>query len=90
MMDEYIKQISEELDFSKNSINDFGNGIILTNNEIEVLDKYKIDYKNCTSLKNLITKIEIIIEECEYQEVEDLDYISESISERDYYKNTNK
>lgn len=89
-MDEYIKEISNNLDFSKNHINDFGNGILLTNSEIDVLEKYKIDYKSCTNLKSLITKIEAVLEENDYEDIDELDYISLSISERDYYQNTNK
>ena len=89
-MDDYIKEIGNSLDFTSNLINEFENGILLTNSEIAVLNKYKINYKNCTSLKNLISKIEIVLEENEYEDIDDLDYVSQTISERDYYQNTNK
>lgn len=89
-MDDYINEIANNIDFTSNSINDYGNGILLTNGEVEVLERYNIDYKNCISLKNLITKIESILEENDYTDMEDLDYIEETISERDYYQNTNK
>lgn len=86
---DYINYISNNIDFNTNSFNDFGNGIILTNGEIDILNKYKIDYKNCMNLKSLIFKIEKVIEENDGY-FEDLDYIEQSISERDYYQNTNK
>lgn len=82
-------KILSDIDFNKNKFNDFGNGILLTNGEIAVLDKYKINYKNCISLKELLYKIEDYLENEDY-DLEDLDNISLSISERDYYQNTNK
>ena len=75
--------------FNKGKFNDIGNGILLTNKEIEVLDRYNIPYKNCTSLKDIIFEIESIINELDIMD-EDLEEISMSISERDYYQNTNK
>lgn len=90
MNDEYIKEISNSIDFSSNLLNNFGNGILLTNREIEVLDKYSINYKSCANLKSLIIKIEQILNEEELDDSDDLDYISETIAERDYYQNTNK
>lgn len=81
-----IDSIIDDLDFKSNSINDI-NGLLLTNKEIEVLERYDIDYKNCSSLKDIIYMIEDILSE---EEIEELDLISQSISERDYYLNTNK
>lgn len=84
-MDDYINKISNELDFN-NNYNDI-NGLILTDYEISVLDKYNIDYKNCIDLKSLIYYIEEILNE---ESFDDLEEISLSISERDYYENTHK
>lgn len=81
-----IDSIIEDLDFKSNSINDI-NGLLLTNKEIEILERYDIDYKSCSSLKDIIYIIEDILSE---EEIEELDLISQSISERDYYLNTNK
>ena len=81
-----IDSIIDDLDFKSNSINDI-NGLLLTNKEIEVLERYDIDYKSCSSLKDIIYIIEDILSE---EEIEELDLISQSISERDYYLNTNK
>ena len=55
--------------------------IMLNAKEIEVLERYNINYKNVLTLKELLFKIE---------EVLSLEEISTSISERDYYQNTNK
>lgn len=85
--DNYNKYIDGELDFYSNSFNDI-NGLLLTNKEINVLKNYEIKYFNCNNLKELIYLIEDKIEE--YDSPEELLEISESISERDYYVNTNK
>ena len=84
-MDDFINKISNELDFN-NNYHDI-NGLILTDYEISVLDKYNIDYKNCIDLKSLIYYIEEILNE---ESFDDLEEISLSISERDYYENTHK
>ena len=88
-MKEYnIDELVGNFDFDSNKFNNI-NGLMLTNREIEVLDRYKINYKNCKSLKEVIFEIEDILNDMEIID-EDLDYISSTISERDYYQNTNK
>ena len=83
-----IDDLVSNIDFSSGSFQNI-NGMMLTNHEIEVLDRYKIPYKKCNSLKEIIFEIEEIIDESDIVD-EDLDYISSTISERDYYQNTNK
>ena len=87
MEDIDILKLVGEMDFSSNKLVNIGNGLMLTNREIEVLDRWKINYKNCSSLKEIIYLIEDVIED---DDSEELDSISMSISERDYYQNTNK
>ncbi len=89
MKDYNINELVGSIDFNSNKFNDIGNGILLTNKEIEVLDRYNIPYKNCTSLKEIIYQVEEIIADMDIVD-EELDYISDTISERDYYQNTNK
>ena len=61
-----IDSIIDDLDFKSNSINDI-NGLLLTNKEIEVLERYDIDYKSCSSLKDIIYIIEDILSEEEIE-----------------------
>ena len=51
MEDYNIDDLVGRIDFSSGKYNDIGNGILLTNKEIEVLDRYNIPYKKCNSLK---------------------------------------
>ena len=83
-----IDRLVGQMDFESNKFNNI-NGLMLTNREVEVLDRYNINYKNCTTLKEIIFQIEDLIQDMDIVE-EDLDYISGTISERDYYQNTNK
>ncbi len=85
--DEYIKTIDSGLDFNSNILNDV-NGLFLSNKEISVLKDYDINYETCNNLKEVIYLIEEKIDE--YDSPDDLLEISDSISERDYYANTNK
>lgn len=67
------------------------NNIYLSNKQIDVLEKYKIDYKNVVDISELIYKIETFIEENYYgDELFDLENLSLELSEFNYYYNTNK
>ena len=84
-----IEEISKQFDFSSNSLKDNGNGVLLTVHEIEVLKANDIDYKNCHSLKEVLFLIEELLGDSDIVD-EELDLVSSSIAERDYYQNTNK
>lgn len=88
-MEYNIDEIVSNLDFNSSKLNNL-NGLLLTNNEIEVLNKYNIEYQSCGSLKEVLMLIE---ERFNYEEIdnpEELDSVSSSIAERDYYQNSNK
>lgn len=87
-MDDYIKEVSNSLNFDEFSLVKVNNNLFLTKREIEVLTRYNIDYQNCNDIHMLM----YLIDECldEGSETEDLENISIDISERNYYMNTNK
>ena len=72
----------------KNMIKMRGNGIYLSDNQIEVLKKYDIDYKKYISLNSLIFEIEEILNE--EVDASDLEEVSSRLSELNYYNNTKK
>ena len=80
MIDDIVKETHEGLKLNK--IND---NLYLTNKEIEVLDRYDIDYQ--TSIEELMFNLDEILNENDY---EDLEEVSNSIAEFNYYHNTNK
>ena len=80
MIDDIVKETHESLKLNK--IND---NLYLTNKEIEVLDRYNINYN--TSIEELMFNLDEILNENDY---EDLEEVSNSISEFNYYHNTKK
>lgn len=83
-IEKLVKDVYEDKFFIKNR----GNGIYLSDNDIEVLKRYDIDYSKYSSLNNLIFDIEEILN---YEvDIDDLDEVSRKLSELNYYNNTNK
>lgn len=63
------------------------NGLLLSDEQINILKKYDIDYLKYSNMSSLIYEIEEILN-IEYYE--DLDNLSIELAEFNYYKNTNK
>ena len=81
-IDELINNIVENNKLVK--IND---NLYLTNNQLDILKRYNIDYYTANSIRDLMIKIEDIID---YEDIEELEILLESLNERQYYENTNK
>lgn len=86
-MNEEIKKILNEIDFDNNKLQKINDNLYLTNNQIEILKKYNIDYEISTSLRDLMIKIENILD---YEDIEELETLLTTLTERNYYENTNK
>lgn len=86
-----INELMKSIDISSNEFQTIGS-IMLTNREIEILERNLIDYKTCSTLKQLMVKIQNILEDedIDPDDGDDLDYVLEQISERDYYENVKK
>ena len=63
------------------------NGLSLSQEQMDILKEYNIDYLSCKSLSELIFKIETV-----YDEKRDdvLNNLLDILSERDYYENYDK
>lgn len=81
--------IDEIIDIDNTCLKDIGNGIYISNEEANVLDRYDINYKNCNSLNELIFQIEDYLNDS-YEELDDLETLSSRLSEFNYYNNTKK
>lgn len=73
----------------KNRLIKINDKIYLNVNQIEVLKKYQIPYETCSSFNELIFYIEEVLNECDL-EMEDLENVSLTLSELDYYQNYHK
>lgn len=83
-----IDELVEEIYDDKTMMKMRGNGIYLSDNQIEVLQRYNIDYRKYVSLSSLIFDIESILNE--ETDLEDLEEISKRLAELNYYNNTKK
>ncbi len=77
----------DEIDFEKRFLKPRKHGLLLSDEEVEVLNRYGIDYENCFQMTELLYHIDRVLEEEEIAELEDL---SIQLAERNYYQNTNK
>lgn len=84
---ETINEINNT-DFSKLLLKDY-NGLLLTEEQVEVLNRYNIDLASIGSIQELLFVIEEIIED-DPDDTDDLEYISYVLAERSYYELTNK
>ena len=83
-----INELTKDVYNDKSMIKMRGNGIYLSDNQIEVLNRYNINYKKYNSLSSLIFEIEEILNE--KVDVDDLEDVSAKLSELNYYNNTEK
>ena len=63
------------------------NGLMLSDNDIDILKRNGINYQEANSLENLIFMIEEILSE---EENEELDNLNMKLGEYNYYNYTNK
>lgn len=84
-----INKLVSNLNLEDNFMHDVGNGIYLSNNQIEILKRNDIDYKKYSNLSSLIFEIESQIND-DYEVDEELDSLLASLSEINYYKNIKK
>ena len=65
------------------------NNIYISNEQINILKNYNINIENYINLNELIYDIEECLNNS-YSDMEDLEWVSQTLSEYNYYNNTNK
>lgn len=86
-MKEQLQEILNNIDFENNKLIKINNNLYLTQNQINTLERYDINYQISNSMRDLMIKIEEILD---YEEIEELEILLENLTERQYYENTNK
>ena len=76
------------LDIEKTRLKTRNNNIYLSDNQIEILKRYNIDYQKYNSISSLLFDIEEILNSGMGED--DLEILSNDIQEFNYYNNTNK
>lgn len=86
MKEEQIE--SEQLEISKNNtLEKVNENVYLTKYQKKVLDDYHIPYQNCQSMKDLLFYLSDVVDEDEYDELEE---VARQIDEFSYYHETHK
>lgn len=65
------------------------NNIYISEEQINILKKYNINIDNYVNLNELIYDIEDCLNDS-YEQLDDLEWVSQTLSEYNYYNNTNK
>ena len=82
---DYDKIIDINFDNKMHKVRD--NGLLLSDEQIDILKRNNIDYLKYNNISSLIYDLEEILNE-EYNE--ELDKVSSELAEFNYYNNTNK
>lgn len=77
----------DDIDFEKKFLRARKNGLLLSDEQVEVLERYSIDYSKCLSNTELLYQIDSVLNEVDDYELES---VAQDIAERNYYVNTNK
>ena len=85
MKDKEIEKIISEVNYQMHKNY---NGILLTDEEYEILNRYGFDANKYSDIKRLIFDIESMLNE--ESEIEELEIVLDHLSEFNYYHNTNK
>ena len=86
-----FNEIINSLDFELDELKQVKRNIYLNNREMQILKMYDIDFQNCVDMNDLLFKIDNVLNDLyDNSYIEDLEWVSSSISERNYYMNTNK
>lgn len=83
-----VDDLLNDFDADKDMIKPRTNNLYLSDEEVETLKKYDINYLAFSSLNSLILKIEEVLNND--SDLEDLEALSLRLSELNYYNNTNK
>ena len=65
------------------------NNIYISEEQKNILDRYNIDVNNYINIEQLMYDIEDFLNNS-IEELDDLEWVSQTISEYNYYNNTNK
>lgn len=94
MANELTNDEIEELvglkDTDRNFLKARANGLLLTDHQVNTLERYNIDPSKCKSMSELIYLVEQANEGTYDDEYSELDYLADELSTRNYYENIRK
>ena len=84
-----INSLIEE-DLHSNFHNKYGKDIYLTDKEKDILERYDFNINNYSNISNLIFDLTEYVDDNSDLELDDLEGVLDSLTEFNYYHNTNK
>lgn len=72
-------------DVDANMLKARNNGLLLTDNQVNTLNRFNIDTSKCGSMTELLYMIDQVD-----SDDEELEYLAEQLAETNYYQNTRK
>ena len=88
IIDEFNLDIDEVVATDRKFLKKYNN-IYISDEQISILSKYNIYIEKYTNVSELMYDIENCLNDS-YEELEDLEWVSQTLSEYNYYNNINK
>lgn len=85
-----IEDLVTKINPRDNRIQNCGNNIYLSNQQIDILKSYGFIYENYSNVKSLIFALEEYLNNNFEEDNQELENIASQLAEFDYYYNTNK
>ena len=90
-IDSLINDLGIELNIESTQLKTRKNGLLLSDEQINILKNHNINYEIYQTLESLIFAIEDYINDVQrYMDITDIDELSKQLTEQNYYNNTNK
>lgn len=87
MTNDEIEELVGLKDNDRNMLKTRANGLLLTDNQVGILERYNIDASKCGSMTELLYMIDQVDDT---DDDDELTYLAETLSETNYYQNTRK
>lgn len=90
-IDTLLNDLGISLNIENTQLKTRKNGLLLSDEQINILNNHNINYEQYSTLESLIFAIEDYINDVQgYMDVTDIDELSKQLAEQNYYNNTNK
>lgn len=86
MTNDEIEELVGLKDYDKNMLKARNNGLLLTDNQVSLLERYNIDAGKCNSMSELL----YMIDQVDDPDDDELTYLAEQLAETKYYRETRK
>ena len=90
-IDTLLNELGISLNIENTQLKTRKNGLLLSDEQINILNNHNINYELYQTLESLIFAIEDYINDVQgYMDITDIDELSKQLAEQNYYNNTNK